>query len=136
MPERDFFFDILGTVKPDYLKQIIEDAGKVRFTADPQKAEKDCIMIDDSWLQELTQHPYLSRKTILLTYIGKPGRAIYLMKQRAKLVKVRKNVNKHSVQRRLSEFDTWNDENYESSNLGLKRRKLTDSTRDQSSLMD
>jgi predicted RNA-binding protein YlxR (DUF448 family) len=93
-------------------------------------------MIDDSWLQELTQHPYLSLKNILLTYIGKPGRAIYLMKQRTKLVKIRKNVNKHNVKRRLSEFETLDDENYQTTELGLKRRKVTDSTRDQSSLMD
>ena len=28
LPERDFFFGILGTIKPDYLKQIINDAHK------------------------------------------------------------------------------------------------------------
>ena len=39
LPERDFFFAILGTVKPDYLRQVIDDANKARFTADTSKAE-------------------------------------------------------------------------------------------------
>ena len=33
-PERDFFFGILGTLRPIYLKKIIEDANKVRFETD------------------------------------------------------------------------------------------------------
>lgn len=33
LPERDFFFGILGTIKPHYLKQIIEDAHKQRYEA-------------------------------------------------------------------------------------------------------
>ena len=62
LPERDFFFAIIGTVKPDYLKKIIEDANKNQFGVNDQKVEKDYIMIDDSWLHELTKHPYFSSK--------------------------------------------------------------------------
>jgi hypothetical protein len=31
LPERDFFFGVLSTIKPDYLKQIIDDAHKNRY---------------------------------------------------------------------------------------------------------
>ena len=58
LPERDFFFNIIGTIKPDYLKQIIDEANKNRNVAGDQKIEKDYIMIDDSWLDEQTKHPY------------------------------------------------------------------------------
>ena len=34
LPERGFFFGVLGTLKTDYLKKIIEDASKIRFEAD------------------------------------------------------------------------------------------------------
>ena len=37
VPEREFFFGILGTLRPPYLKIVIEDANKVRYEAD----EKD-----------------------------------------------------------------------------------------------
>ena len=33
-PERNFFFGILGTLRPEYLKKIIEDANKIRYEAD------------------------------------------------------------------------------------------------------
>ena len=52
-------------------------------------------MIDDSWLEELTKHPFLSSKTSPLTNIEKPGKAIFLMKQRSKLVTIKKNHTKH-----------------------------------------
>ena len=62
LPERDFFFGILGTLKPDYLKKIIDEAFNNRFQAGKTNKEKDYIMIDDSWLQELTKHPFISSK--------------------------------------------------------------------------
>ena len=34
IPERLFFFGILGTLKTDYLKKIIQDASKLWFEAD------------------------------------------------------------------------------------------------------
>ena len=49
LPERDFFFGILGTLKPDYLKKIIEDANKNRFSVNESDPKKDFIMIEDSW---------------------------------------------------------------------------------------
>lgn len=58
-------------------------------------------MIDDSWLDELTKHPYFSSKIVGLTAIGKPGKAIYLMKQRSKLVRVRRDKTKFDVSSRL-----------------------------------
>ena len=34
IPERNFFFGILGTLRPEYLKKIIEDANKISYEAD------------------------------------------------------------------------------------------------------
>lgn len=33
LPERNFFFGILSTIKNDYLKQVIEDANLKRYSA-------------------------------------------------------------------------------------------------------
>ena len=35
-PEWNFFFGILGTLRPEYLKKIIEDANKIRYESDPK----------------------------------------------------------------------------------------------------
>ena len=91
LPEREFFFIILGTVKQEYLKKIIEDAEKKRFKDGDQKRGADTIMITDQWLHELNKYPFISSNIILLILIEKPGKAIYLIKERSKLVRVKKN---------------------------------------------
>ena len=58
-------------------------------------------MVKDSWLQELNRHPFFSSKARLLIPIGKPGKAIYLMKERAKLVRTKKRHTRHEVSQRL-----------------------------------
>ena len=62
LPERDFFFGILCTLKQQYMKDIITDANGKRFKADKDDDKKAAIALSDSWLQELMKHPYHSRK--------------------------------------------------------------------------
>ncbi len=40
LPERNFFFGILGTLREDYLKEIIEEAHKKRYTISPEDKKK------------------------------------------------------------------------------------------------
>jgi hypothetical protein len=106
LPERNFFFGILGTLRPEYLKKIIEDANKVRYEADPNDLTKDFIMLDTPWYEELMKYPYFSSKKyfeyLYILLLEKPGKAIFLMKQRAKLIKSKRKSNKHSVSQRLT----------------------------------
>lgn len=62
LPERDFFFGILCTLKQQYMKDVIADANNKRFKADKDDDKKAAIALSDSWLQELMKHPYHSRK--------------------------------------------------------------------------
>ena len=48
-PEREFFFGVLGTLRPEYLNKIIEDASKNRFAANEQDPKRDFIKIDEQW---------------------------------------------------------------------------------------
>ena len=63
IPEREFFFGVLSTLRPLYLKKIIEDANKVRYEADEKDPEKDVIMLDEDWYKELIKYPYFFSKT-------------------------------------------------------------------------
>ena len=86
------------------MKKIIEDANKVRYEADPNAPSKDFILLDTPWYKELMKYPYFSCKeysTINYLYLEKPGKAIFLMKQRAKLIKQKRRDNKHPVSQRL-----------------------------------
>jgi hypothetical protein len=90
LPEREFFFNILSSVKPEYLKLIIKEAEQKRYSGSEEKSQKDTIMITDQWLHELNKYPFISSKLWLLTFIEKPGKAIHLIKERSKLVRSKK----------------------------------------------
>ena len=64
-PEREFFFGILNYLRPQYLKKIIEDANKVRYEADANDPQKDFIMLDTPWYEELMKYPYISSNNFL-----------------------------------------------------------------------
>ena len=69
IPERNFSFGILGTLRPVYLKKIIEDANKVRYEADINDPKKDFIMLDTPWYEELMKYPYFSSKKYLAHHL-------------------------------------------------------------------
>ena len=62
LPERDFFFGIMCTLKSAYMKEIIEEANKKRFKLDQDDDSKEGIVISENWFKELTKHPYHSSK--------------------------------------------------------------------------
>ena len=61
-PPRQYFFDILNTLYPDYLQQVMEHANKQRMSADQGQNKKESIAISQFWQEELKSMPYLSRK--------------------------------------------------------------------------
>ena len=110
-------------MKPEYLKLIIEEAEKKRYTGSEQKSKADTIMITDQWLHELNRYPFISSKLLILTLIEKPGKAVYLIKERSKLVRVRKSTTKHEVSVRLGGARAEDEEMKDNINNVTKRRK-------------
>jgi hypothetical protein len=130
LPERDFFFGILGTIKQDYLNQIIDHAEKSRYKPNDQGKKSDAIMITDEWLQELIKHPFISSNIMLLIRIEKPGKAIYLIKERSRLVRSKKSHTKHELGSRLNHSIYKNEEMKDESQIIAKRKKLNDGSYD------
>ncbi len=62
LPERDFFFGLLCTLRNQYMKDIIAEAQKARFTVSEGDPKHQGIAISDAWLAELEKHPYHSSK--------------------------------------------------------------------------
>lgn len=62
LPERDFFFGILCTLRQQYMRDIIDEANHKRFKVDEDDPKKQGILISDVWMQELMKHPYHSSK--------------------------------------------------------------------------
>jgi len=103
LPERDFFFGILCTLKNQYMKDVIADAQKKRYGVQPDDERKQGILITDTWFAELTKHPYYSSKTSSTNPTEKPGTGIFLMKERAKLVKLPKKRLSHQLSKKIND---------------------------------
>jgi hypothetical protein len=69
LPERAFFFGVLGTLKRHYMTEIIKEAHEKRFKIPEDNKNKDAILVADSWMEELTKHPYYSSKPQLTNLI-------------------------------------------------------------------
>ena len=63
-PPRKYFFDILNTLQPDYLKQVMTHANKVRMEAGAGDNQTQSIKISQFWEEQLKAMPYLSCKSI------------------------------------------------------------------------
>jgi hypothetical protein len=87
LPERDFFFGLMWTLRNQYMKDIIAGAHKARYTVAEDVTKKQAISISEAWMAELQKHPYHSSKLLLLLLVEKPGTGIFLMKESAKLYK-------------------------------------------------
>ena len=85
-------------------------------------------MITDHWIHELNKYPYISSKLQLLTLIEKPGKAIYLIKERSKLVRSKKSSTKHEVSLRLGGARVEDEEMKDNSANITKRLKTTESS--------
>jgi hypothetical protein len=87
LPEREFFFGVLCTLRRQYMTDIIAEAQKKRFKVSDEDPKKQGILISDTWMEELMKHPYHSSKVLLVTFIERAGTGIFLMKERAKVYK-------------------------------------------------
>ena len=61
-PPREYFFNILNTVHPNYLGQIMAHANQQRHTTAGENMKKESIKMSQYWLEQLASMPYLSLK--------------------------------------------------------------------------
>jgi hypothetical protein len=87
LPERDFFFGLMCTLRNQYMKDIIAGAHKARYTVAEEDTKMQAISISEAWMADQQKHPYHSSKFLLLILVEKPGTGIFLMKKSAKLKK-------------------------------------------------
>jgi hypothetical protein len=64
LPERNFFFGVMCTLRRQYMVDIIKQAHDNRFKLPEDDPKKKGIVISEAWLQELKKHPYFSSKPI------------------------------------------------------------------------
>ena len=112
------------TLRQQYMKDIVADAQSKRYKIAPDDPKKQGIIISSSWMKELMEHPYYSSKSLCLTGVEKPGTGIFLMKEHAKLYKVRTSTTKHSLSKRLSSESSVQQEEEKNDGGSSKRKNL------------
>ena len=61
-PPRQYFFNILNTLYPEYLQEVMAHANSQRMTGSGDAMKKQSIEISKFWEEELKSMPYLTCK--------------------------------------------------------------------------
>ena len=62
-PSREYFFNILNTLQPEYLGKLMAHAANSRMSAENVNNQTKSIQISEYWADQLKAMPYLSRKS-------------------------------------------------------------------------
>ena len=62
IPARDYFWNILNTVRPEYVKNVIEHANNLRMKANDETKPDEYIEVSAAWWSKLTAVPFVSCK--------------------------------------------------------------------------
>ena len=63
-PPREYFFNVLHTLYPEFLQRILNHAHEQRMTATGERGKEESIQISEFWTEQLKQMPYLTRKCL------------------------------------------------------------------------
>ena len=66
-PDRTYFFTILNTVHPEYMRDMIAHANNARYAPFGQAKEHDTVVVNDEWLEKLKSLPFFSSKFYYLS---------------------------------------------------------------------
>jgi hypothetical protein len=124
LPEREFFFGVLCTMRKQYMKDIIAEASNKRFKVEDDDPKRQGIAITDAWYAELMKHPYHSSKPPSIIPVEKPGTGIFLMKEHAKLYKAQKDRTVHQLGKRLGQEEEKGDPMADEGGRAEKRKNL------------
>ena len=63
-PSREYFYNVLNTVYPEYLEKLMDHANKERMSADGVVGQTEGIQISEFWEEQLKAMQYLSSKCL------------------------------------------------------------------------
>ena len=61
-PDRTYFYTILNTVHPEYVRDMIAHANNARYAPFVQTQELDTVVVNEEWLGKLKSLPFFSSK--------------------------------------------------------------------------
>ena len=67
LPDREYFFNIMNSINPDYVQKAIQHAAAQRNSVTEQNAESESILLSANMQALLQEKPFQSGKSPLLT---------------------------------------------------------------------
>ena len=62
LPNRDYFFNVMNSVNPEYVSQLVRHANEARNSVQSQANALKAIEVSEGWFEKLNAAPYVSRK--------------------------------------------------------------------------
>ena len=62
LPDREYLFNILNTVYPEYAQALIKKANDNRYDASNREDDAGVVKVSEEWWNKLMQVPYASSK--------------------------------------------------------------------------
>ena len=62
LPDREYMFNILNTIEPEYLQTLIKHANEQRNSVSNVAIANEAIEVSDDWWNALNAVPFISRK--------------------------------------------------------------------------
>ena len=107
-PDRTYVFNVINTVYPDYLNQLISHAQRQRIGIVANEMATNTILATDEWLENLKKVPFYSRVShlfqLITHIIQKPGRTLHLLKEKSKPAPAERKRRKFDLQGDLTAF--------------------------------
>ena len=64
LPDREYFFNCLNTLYPQYTAELVSEANKNRFESSRKSDDHAVVKVSQEWWDKLTEIPFKSRKYI------------------------------------------------------------------------
>jgi len=103
---RPYFFNVVNTLLPAYLKKLLEHANVRRHHAGIVDPMHDYIELSDVWYKRLMEFPFISSKYFLANpfFVESKGKTIQLLKHKSKPVPQTRKRRKIGLACTLEEF--------------------------------
>ena len=62
VPDKEYFFNILNTIRPEYLKRVLTHANNKRNLVQEEENQANAMEISDEWWERLNQEAFTSSK--------------------------------------------------------------------------
>jgi hypothetical protein len=66
LPDREYFFNVLNTLKEGYVTSLLEHAIRQRNSAEAEHNEDQVVEVTEHWIEQLQAVPFVSCKCICL----------------------------------------------------------------------